>query len=191
MDESKLVMLAKQGSPAAFEELYKTNREKIYRLAYGFVKNTADAEDLLQEIFIKAFLAIKKFKPGKQLLFSTWLYRIGINCSISFLRKHKKYIVRDRDISRANPDQFNPGHLNPETRHEIEETLRVFNNELETLSSKQRTIIVLRYYNGLKIKEIAEKMRCSEGSVKKQLFRSFAKLKKQLISYFMEKNNEV
>ncbi len=180
MDEDKLVMLAKQGNLTAFEELFKANREKIYRLAYGFVKNTADAEDLLQETFFKAFLAIKNFKPKKRLIFSTWLYRIGINCSISFLRKHKKQKEKNQDIFQENPVQFKARHPNPETLLETEEMHRVFKNELDTLSSKQRTIIVLRYYNGLKVKEIAEKMRCSEGSVKKQLFRAFSKLKKQL-----------
>lgn len=187
MDEGKLVMLARQGDLTAFEELYNTNRGKIYRLAYGFVKNTADAEDLLQEIFFKAFLAIKNFKPKKGLLFSTWLYRIGINCSISFLRKHKKQKKKNQDILQENPGQFKAQHLNPETALEIEEMHLAFKNELDTLSSKQRTIIVLRYYNGLKIKEIAEKMRCSEGSVKKQLSRAFSKLKKQLNFLFGEK----
>ena len=62
-DEKILVDQAREGDRAAFEQLYKINREKIFRLAYGFVKNSADAEDLLQDIFTRAFLAIKRFKP--------------------------------------------------------------------------------------------------------------------------------
>ena len=72
---------------------------------------------------------------------------------------------------------------NPERLVEIEEMQNIFKSGLDTLSPRQRTIVVLRYYSGFKIKDIAKKMNCSEGSIKKQLSRGFCKLKKQLNVY--------
>ena len=176
LDEGKLVLLAIEGDLGAFEELYKINREKIFRLIYGFVKNSADAEDLLQEVFSRAFLAIKRFNPRKGSVFSTWLCRIGINCSISFLRKSRGQQKRERQIIfHGSGSVVEARNCNPESLAEIEEIENIFKKGLDTLSYKQRTIVVLRYYNGFKIKDIAEKMQCSEGSVKRQLFRGFSK----------------
>ncbi len=72
---------------------------------------------------------------------------------------------------------------------EMEELQTIFKNSLDTLSCRQRTIIVLRYFNGLKIKEIAERLKCSEGSVKKQIFRALSGLRKKLNVFFKEEKD--
>lgn len=172
-----------------FEELYRTNRGKIYRLAYGMVDNTADAEDLLQEIFCSAFRAMERFRQNGKASISTWLYRIGINASISFLRKkHRK--------KRGIPEPLEKYlHLvtaedsAPQSAMEKKEMEIRFKNSLHRLSVRQRTIIILRYYNGLKINEIAGHMRCSEGTVKKHIFRGLARLRRYLEPFYDKENH--
>lgn len=188
-NEQKLVEQAKEGNMAAFEELYKSNREKIFRLTHGFVNNNADAEDLLQEIFSRAFQALNRFKPNRDANFSTWLYKIGINYSISFLRKSRRQKRGNQQPIKDNLKIAAAENSNPERLVEMEELKTTFKNGLDTLSCRQRTIIVLRYYNGLKIKEIAEHLKCSEGSVKKQIFRALSGLRKKLNVFFKEEKN--
>ena len=89
-DEQHLVGLAKLGDNNAFEELYSQNKEKIFYLTFRYTRCQQDAEDLLQETFTRAFSSIDQFMSRDDATFSTWLYRIGINCSINFIRKHKK-----------------------------------------------------------------------------------------------------
>jgi len=85
-----LILLAKQGSESAFRELYETHYEMIYRLAYRYVKSQPDAEDILQETFIKAFRAIQKFDFSISSNFSAWIYQICVRCSYDHHRKRKK-----------------------------------------------------------------------------------------------------
>ena len=162
------------------EALYAMNREMIFRLAFQYVGNTADAEDLLQEIFIKAFSAISSFNPDKGGAFSTWVYRICVNTSINFLKRKK--LEQQTADSRKNilPGQEHSTSRTPETNTLDEEIRTKLNQALNTLSAKQRMIFTLKHFQGLKIKEIATIMKCSEGSVKKQLFRAVNGLKTSL-----------
>ena len=185
-NEQKLVEQAKRGNLTAFEDLYRLNREKIFYLALGFVDNIADAEDLLQEIFSRAFQGLNRYKQKRNANFSTWLYKIGINYSISFLRKSQRQKRRHQQPIQDNLEMAAASNSNPERLVEMEELHTIFKNSLDTLSCKQRTIIVLRYFNGLKIKEIAEHLKCSEGSIKKQIFRALSGLRKKLNVFFKE-----
>ena len=191
-DEVKLVNRAREGDIAAFEKLYKINREKIFKMAFGFVRNHADAEDLLQETFTRAFIAIRRVRSRQQLYFSTWIYRIGINCCISFLRKSKAQQQGDKQhiFSHKNTLCTDTPGSNPERYVEIEEMKNIFKNVLDSLSSRQRAILVLRYYAGFKIKDIAVRMNCSEGSIKKQLSRGFSKIKKRLNVFFPQEEKD-
>ena len=89
-DDKLLILLAKQGNESAFRELYENHYEMIYRLSYRYVKNRSDAEDILQETFIKAFKAIQKFDFSISSNFSAWIYQICVRCSYDFHRKRKK-----------------------------------------------------------------------------------------------------
>jgi len=89
-NDKLLILLAKQGNDSAFRELYETHYEMIYRLAYRYVKSQPDAEDILQETFIKAFKAIQKFDFNISSNFSAWIYQICVNCSFDYHRKRKK-----------------------------------------------------------------------------------------------------
>ena len=90
MDEQAAIKSAQNGNTEALRLLFEDNRQKIFSLAFQYVKNVEDAEDILQETFIKAYRFINKFNPQNGMRFSPWLYRIGINCSIDHLRRNKK-----------------------------------------------------------------------------------------------------
>lgn len=176
--EQRLVALAKMGDPTAFEELFMLNKEKIFNLTYRYTGSRQDAEDLLQETFSRAFLSIKKFKALGDAAFSTWLYRIGINCSINFLKKHKNRRHRqvEGEIHTAAMAMVSCDKANPEEAAVISEMEQQLEAGLEQLSPKQRMIFLLKHQQGLKAREIAAHMNCSEGSIKKQLARAMEKL---------------
>lgn len=191
MDEIGLVQSAQQGNTDAFKSLFEDNKRRILGLAYQYTKNIEDAEDILQDTFIKAYNSLQRFDIQDHTNFSSWLYRIGINCSIDHLRKTKKQrdnIMPGGDVMDVSaPDHIsNPG--NSQQKAEIRERVDLV---LSTLTRKQRMIFILKHYQELSIKEIAEYMECSEGSVKKQLFRTVSAMKKHFRRYLPEDRYEM
>ncbi len=184
-DEQRLVNLAKLGDNSAFYELYFLNKEKIFHLTYQYTQNLQDAEDLLQETFSRAFLSIEKFNANENARFSTWLFRIGINCAINFVRKRKLHVSRTISVDFLPMDAILHAKTNqyqgPEENMVMEEMHGQLEMGMAALSAKQRMIFVLKHYHGLKTKEIATHMKCSQGSVKKQLSRAIATLMKVLM----------
>lgn len=176
--EQRLVALAKMGDPTAFEELFMRNKEKIFNLTYRYTGSRQDAEDLLQETFSRAFLSIGRFKALGDASFSTWLYRIGINCSINYLRKHKNRRHRqvEGQVHHVVMAAAASSQANPEETAVLAEMEQELEAGLDQLSPKQRMIFLLKYQQGFKAREIAAHMNCSEGSVKKQLARAMQKL---------------
>jgi RNA polymerase sigma-70 factor (ECF subfamily) len=191
MDETALVQSAQDGSADAFKLLFEDNKRRILSLAYQYTKNLEDSEDIVQDTFIKAYHSLEKFKIGADTNFSAWLYRIGINCSIDHLRKNKKQkdnIMPTDDINGLSgpTDATNPD--NTQHKREIREKLE---QVLDTLTKRQRMIFILKHYQELSIKEIAEYMECSEGSVKKQLFRAVSVMKKHFKCFLPENRYEM
>lgn len=180
IDEQHLVALAKLGDNTAFEKLYTKNKEKIFHLTFQYTRSQQDAEDLLQETFSRAFVSIDQFKGRDNATFSTWLYRIGINCSINFLNKHKKQLSHPELHQKIPGDTIASTHSNPEETAVFKEMVGELESSMNNLSPKQRMIFTLKHHEGLKSKEIAQLMNCSEGSVRKQLSRAMHKLVKEL-----------
>jgi RNA polymerase sigma-70 factor (ECF subfamily) len=180
IEEQRLVALAKLGDNTAFEELYFLNKEKIFNLSYQYTRNHQDAEDLLQETFSRAFLAIDSFKGSGDAGFSTWLYRIGINCAINFVKKRHRHLSRTAPSDLLPVDTMACNKANPEETASMDEMHRQLQNGLSKLSARQRMVFVLKHQQGLKTREIANHMNCSEGSVKKQLSRAVSTLMRQL-----------
>jgi len=179
-NEAEWVVLAKAGDRGAMHELYERNRSRIYSLAYRYAGNVADAEDILQDTFIKAFSSLKKCQLNENSYFATWLYRIAINCSLDHfrrLRRHGSDVELSEKLSAA---VGNEGDATPESEYVRNESAQLVRRGLERLTRRKRMVVVLRHYQQLKIGEIAATMGCSQGSVKKQLFRALAQLKKEL-----------
>ena len=180
VDEGHLVALAKLGDNTAFAELYLQNKEKIFHLTFQYTRSRQDAEDLLQEIFSRAFFSIQRFNARGGATFSSWLFRIGINCSLNFVKKQKNQ-VRHREYREPLPgDTMDCQGSNPEETAVFQEMVAHLQVGLESLSARQRMVFILKHHEGLKAREIAQLMRCSEGSVKKQLNRAMSTLVKKL-----------
>lgn len=178
--ETDWVGLAKAGDRGAMHELYERNRSRIYSLAYRYTGNVADAEDILQDAFIKAFQSLQKCQLDENSYFATWLYRIAVNCALDHFRRrrHRQDTV---DLNEGTAAAVETDHAaTPEGEYQRSEVRRHVRLGLERLSERKRMVVVLRHYQQLKIGEIAATMGCSVGSVKKQLFRALAQLKKEL-----------
>ena len=179
MSEDSIMLQARQGDEKAFRQLFHNNKESVFRLAYRYTRSQEDAEDIMQETFIKAFKNIKKFDNKNETSFSGWINRISINCSINHLRRNKSRKMDEMDSLSKLQDKLITKNPSEETT-EINFNLSKIKNALQKLTHKQRIIFDMRFSQQMKIREIAEIMKCSDSNVKTQLFRTFAKLRKQL-----------
>lgn len=155
---------AKKGDNIAFQELIEEEKAKLYRTAYLYVKDENDALDIVQETVYKAYIAIKKVKEEQH--FSTWLTRILINNALDFLKKKSRIIIPIESLE-------HPSHVREEQHEENMDLLHA----IDQLESRYKTVIILRYYNDYTIKQIAETLKCPEGTVKTNLHRALSKLK--------------
>lgn len=186
-DDFALVAEAKAGSYAAFEELVNRYEKKIYRLELNLTGNPEDAEDALQEAFLKAFVHLADFREDAR--FYTWLVRIAVNEGLMKLRKRrsdKSVPIQDSvdEEGEVMPREFADWKPNPEEQYaqaEIEEILR---NAAQALSPAFRTVFLLRDVEGLSTQETADVVGISEGAAKARLFRARLQLREELSKIF-------
>lgn len=180
MTEEMTVLLAKEGRREAFRELYETHREAVYGLAFRYVRSPQDAEDVMQETFIKAFRHIGRFDFRAGASFSAWLGTIGVRCAIEHLRRNKRR-MRAAHVSLSDlatePASAQPS---PERVAVAGRTMSSLTEACRRLSPSQQVVFDMRHLQHMDIKEIAARMDCSESNVKTQLARSVAKLRKYL-----------
>lgn len=174
----RIVDLAITGNNNAMRTLYNMNREKIMNLALKYTRNREDAEEVLHDTFITAFSALQKNKLKEPEKFHSWLYRIGMNTSIDFLRREKKHRYTDNTNSNI-PDKSRSG-ADPEIEIINKEKETRITKAISTLSPRQRMIFTLKHHQQMKIREIAASLNCSEGNVKTQLFRAVRTLRSEL-----------
>jgi len=184
LDDEFWVKRFKSGDTSAFDELVLKYQNRIYELAYNFTHHVDDAFDLSQEIFLRVFKALKNFKGEST--FYTWLYRIAKNACIDYTRKRKRYqnIALEDDTS-ANKQNLHPGLSNnmPDKHAEQKELEVEISKAIEQLSPRQKQVFVLRHYEDLALKEIAEELGLRIGSVKAHLFNATRTLRKLLTPY--------
>jgi RNA polymerase sigma-70 factor, ECF subfamily len=162
----KKVKKAKRGDEKAFQELIHQEKNKLYRMAYMYVKSENDALDIVQDAIYKAFISIKSLKNPQY--FSTWLSRILINSALDFIKKNERIILTNEvDV------------LPKEQNLRIEEKMDLA-GAIERLDVPYKTVIILRYYQDLTIKQIAEMLHCPEGTIKTRLHRAINLLKSDL-----------
>lgn len=181
MEEKQLVRLAQQGSPAAYEELVKKYQPKVYSMALSFTRNREAADDLAQEVFLKAYLALPRFHGKSE--FGTWLYRISINHVRDYLRKKgraKEVSLDDvREISFSDKEQTERAEMERET--EARRTL--VQKFVQSLPEKYRVILTLRDIQGLAYEDISRILRLSPGTVDSRLHRARRMLRGKLAPY--------
>ncbi|HEX9972779.1 MAG TPA: sigma-70 family RNA polymerase sigma factor [bacterium] len=185
-DEELLIRKAQRGNLKAFEDLVKSYDEKIMRMIFNMVNDVEDTRDIYQEVFLKAYQSIAKFRFASE--FYTWLYRIAVNTCINF-RKRKTIIQHDSldNYLDANNDNWQihktSENRNPEELLINKELSEQIQKSIDGLSAKQKSVFVLKHYQGYKLCEIAVIMNCSEGTIKNYMFRAVQKLKSSLQEY--------
>ena len=181
MEEKQLVRLAQEGSPAAFEELVVKYQPKVFSMALSFTRNREAADDLAQEVFLKAYLALPRFHGKSE--FGTWLYRISVNHIKDFLRKKgraKEVSLDDvREISFSDREQTEKAELERET----ESRRTLVQRFVQSLPEKYRVILTLRDIQGLSYEDISRILRLSPGTVDSRLHRARRMLRLKLVPY--------
>jgi RNA polymerase sigma-70 factor (ECF subfamily) len=180
----------RSGDRAEFALLVDAYYEMIYRLAIKMVNNPQDAEDILQETFIKAYRHLKNFDGRSSL--STWLYRIATNEALMFLRRQKPDTVSvdeslDTGEGEVEPLQIIDWSSLPEEELMSAEAQVYLDKAVDKLSPSLRVVFVLRDIQGLATRETAEVLDISETAVKTRLSRARLQLREELTSYYGER----
>ncbi|MCU1335934.1 MAG: polymerase, sigma-24 subunit, subfamily [Bryobacterales bacterium] len=193
-DESTLVAQAKAGDQNAFSELVKGYERKIYRLAKNITRNDEDAEDVLQDAFLKAYEHLDSFKGDSK--FYTWIVRIAVNEALMRLRKRKT----DRSVPLDEPVELGEETVtreiavwedNPEQRYSKEEWRHILDEAVDTLKPDFRTVFVLRDIEELSTEETAETLGISIPAVKSRLLRARLALRERLTRQFKRKGEDL
>ena len=176
----KLVASAIEGDMDAFQALIHEEKEKLYKMAYVYMKNEDDALEVFQETVYKALKSIETLKNNHY--FSTWLTRILINTAIDSLRKKKKVVLLSNEILQNMGD----------TRHMKSEEQLDLLEALEKIDEKYKTVLLLRFYEDFTIKQIATFLNSPEGTVKTHIRRGLASLRKKMKGvYYDERQNSI
>ena len=174
------------GSIAAFESLVRQYDKQVLQLALSMVNDMQDAQDIYQEVFVRVFRNLKRFQFRSQ--FSTWLYRVVVNYCINFNKKKRRAKFYSMDGENQNGEAswnvtLKGEENNPEATMLNKELSAKIDSAIAQLSPKQKTVFVLRHYQGLKLQEIAKILKCSEGTVKNYLFRATQRMQGLLKEY--------
>lgn len=171
--DRQLVRLAKNGNKAAFGKLARRYRDAVLALAYDFLNDYENAQDVAQNVFMKAFKNIGDFEEKSR--FSSWLFRITVNASLDARKskiRRRKFLIK-KEVYEKNGQVS----AQPEWQDGIDDTLI---NALNKLSDHQQTAIILRYFHDKAVREIADVLDCSESTVRIHLHRAIQKLDKSL-----------
>jgi RNA polymerase sigma-70 factor (ECF subfamily) len=185
MEERELVELSQKGDEDAFAALVKKYKMKVFNLAFSFTRDEALADDLAQEVFIKTFFGIPKFRFKSE--FGTWLYRITVNHVKDYLRKKG----RMRKMPLENFLESQSVEEDEVTRKEKEKTMEQRKNLvrrcLQTLPEKYKVILTLRDIQGFSYEEISNILKISPGTVDSRLHRARKMLREKLAPFLCEK----
>ncbi len=193
-DESQLVAKAREGDAPAFNELVNHYARKIFRLAKHITQNDEDAEDVLQETFLKAYGHLADFQGQSK--FYTWIVRIAVNESLMKLRKRKS----DRTVPLDEPLDTGEDTVareiavwdeNPEQKYSREELGTILDEAVQSLRPVFRTVFVLRDIEELSTEETAETLKISVPAVKSRLLRARLQLREKLTRQFKRKGDDV
>jgi RNA polymerase sigma-70 factor (ECF subfamily) len=193
IDETPLVAAAREGNSGAFGELVRRYEGKIFRLAQHVTQNREDAEDVLQETFLKAYEHLDQFQGNSK--FYTWIVRIAVNQALMKLRRRKtdKSVSLDetidtgedtvvREIAAWDPD--------PEQRYTQDELREILDSAVQSLAPPYRSVFVLRDVEDLSTEETAEALNLSVPAVKSRLLRARLQLREKLTRYFKRKGDD-
>jgi RNA polymerase sigma-70 factor (ECF subfamily) len=192
-DEAALVARAKAGDMDAFSELVQHYDRRVFRMAKQITQNDDDAEDVLQESFLKAYSHLDDFQGNSK--FYTWLVRIAVNEALMKLRKRRS----DRTVPLDDPIDTGEDSVireiavwedNPEQRYSREEMAALLDQAIQSLKPAYRTVFVLRDIEEMSIEETAEALSLSISAVKSRLLRARLQLREKLTRQFKRKGDD-
>ena len=173
MDEERLITALKGQVPGAVQELVNSYGDRLLRSAFSLCGNETDAQDIVQETFLQAIRSVHRFQ-GRSSIY-TWLHAILLNLTRHYHRDHKRIVYDDKLVGReaSLPDK-GPSQL------DVGAASSALLEALRRLSAAHREIIILRYYENMKIHEIARQLGVSQGTVKSRLHYAIGEMQKLL-----------
>jgi len=193
IEEGTLVAQSRQGDTVAFGELVKRYEGKIFRLAQHVTQNREDAEDVLQETFMKAYEHLNQFKGDSK--FYTWIVRIAVNQALMKLRRRKtdKSVSLDETIDTGEDTvtrEIAAWDENPEQQFSREQLGGILDTAVQSLEPPYRSVFVLRDIEELSTEETAEALGLSVPAVKSRLLRARLQLREKLTRFFKRKGDD-
>jgi RNA polymerase sigma-70 factor (ECF subfamily) len=191
-EELGLVRAAKAGDVSAFEQLVRRYDRNVFRIAQHITQNREDAEDVVQDAFLKAYENLQNFQ--EQSKFYTWLVRIAVNEALMRLRRRRpeRMVSLDEDVKTEEdsmPREVADWSPNPEQQYSQEELRDILTRTIQGLPSSFRTVFVLRDVEGLSTEETAEALGLSIPAVKSRLLRARLQLRERLNKYFKRRKD--
>jgi RNA polymerase sigma factor (sigma-70 family) len=186
--DPELVAEAQRGETAAFDELVRRHSPRLYALIYHMTSHREDTNDLLQDVFAKAYRSLSRFRGQSQ--FYTWLYSIATNMTLNFLKKRNRRqhgmslddldsgIARDEDFIAATSPR------SPERETDLKELQAKLNEAMQKLSDDHRAVVVMYDIQGLPHAEISRIMGVSEGTIRSRLFYAHRQLQSHLDEFW-------
>ncbi len=192
-DELALVASAKAGDVTAFEELVRRYDRNVFRIAQHITQNREDAEDVVQDAFIKAYSNLKQFQGQSK--FYTWLVRIAVNEALMKLRRRRpeRMVSLDEEVKTEDdsvPREVADWSPNPEQQYTQGELREILDKTIHGLPASFRTVFVLRDVEGLSTEETADALELSIPAVKSRLLRARLQLRERLNKYFQKPNRD-
>ncbi len=177
-EERELVRLAQNGTEAAFEELVRRHQQRVFALVGGILRRREDVEDVVQQVFLKAYVSIKRF--DLRAAFSTWLYKISVNECWDYLRKKKvRPLVYEADLSEEQVSRLDgivTADRHPVAADDRAEARQLVDWMLEKLPEQDRELLVLKEIEGFSVQELADILGLNVNTVKVRLFRARGRL---------------
>jgi RNA polymerase sigma-70 factor, ECF subfamily len=176
------VAMARDGDSEAFRTLVERHSRAVYRLAHRMTGNASDAEDVVQETFLKAYKQLGRFESRAN--FGTWLHRIAVNCSIDLIRSrpHREagHDAADLEALGSEDAADESGHHTPERLMLSTEVKDRINSAMSTLSHRERAAFVLRHFEGNSIEDISRSLGLKTNATKHSIFRAVRKMRAAL-----------
>ena len=191
VDELTLVRAAKAGDISAYEQLVRRYDRNVFRIAQHITHNREDAEDVVQDAFLKAYQNLGQFQGQSK--FYTWLVRIAVNEALMRLRRRRpeRMVSLDEDVKTEDdsvPREVADWSPNPEQQYSQAELKDILTRTIQGLPPSFRTVFVLRDVEGLSTEEAAEALDLSIPAVKSRLLRARLQLRERLSRYFQKRN---
>ncbi|HYE25716.1 MAG TPA: sigma-70 family RNA polymerase sigma factor [Clostridia bacterium] len=192
-DETLLVQAAKNGDVTAFEDLVRRYDRNVFRIAQHITQNREDAEDVVQDAFLKAYQNLGQFQGQSK--FYTWLVRIAVNEALMRLRRRRpeRMVSLDEDVKTEEdsmPREVADWAPNPEQLYTQAELKDILSKTIQGLPPSFRTVFVLRDVEGLSTEETANALDLSVPAVKSRLLRARLQLRERLTKYFKKRDGD-